>query len=118
MSSASLSSQGRDDAAGAPARSPAGLSRSLQRTLVRNTVTSWANNAVAVGTTLLLTPLVLRSLGAPAYGVWMLLIQLAGYTGLIDMGIQQAVAKRVAGSRATPHVQLDETLSAALLLQS
>jgi O-antigen/teichoic acid export membrane protein len=45
---------------------------------------------------LFLPPLLVRVLDKPTYGIWMLLLQVAGYVTLIDTGIQMAIARYVA----------------------
>jgi len=73
---------------------------STRATLARNTVASWASYGTAVAIALALTPLVIRSVGVAGYGVWILFTQLTGYTGLLDVGVQPAVARFVAEARA------------------
>jgi O-antigen/teichoic acid export membrane protein len=45
---------------------------------------------------LFLPPLLVRVLDKPTYGVWVLLLQMAAYITLFDLGIQMAVARFVA----------------------
>jgi O-antigen/teichoic acid export membrane protein len=45
---------------------------------------------------LFLPPLLVRVLDKPTYGVWVLLLQMAAYVTLFDLGIQMAVARFVA----------------------
>ena len=73
---------------------------STRATLARNTVASWLSYAAAIVIALALTPLVIRSVGPVGYGVWILLSQLTGYAGLLDVGVQPAVARFVADARA------------------
>jgi O-antigen/teichoic acid export membrane protein len=74
--------------------------RSTRATLARNTVASWLSYGTAVVIALALTPLVIHSIGAAGYGVWVLLTQLTGYAGLLDVGVQPAVARFVSEARA------------------
>jgi O-antigen/teichoic acid export membrane protein len=69
-------------------------------TLIRNTLANGLNYAVVVLSALILTPLVIKGFGTAVYGVWILINQLTGYAGLLDVGIQPAVSKRVAEARA------------------
>lgn len=86
--------------------------------LARNTLASWSQYAVAVASALLLTPLVIRGVGEAAYGVWILLTQLTGYAGLLDFGVQPAVAREIARAHATnDRERVKEILRAALWLQ-
>jgi len=61
---------------------------------------------LSMGVALFLTPMVLGALGAAGYGVWMLILQVTGYAGLLDLGLQPAVAKAVA--EAQGRVQYDK----------
>lgn len=91
----------------------------LARILARNTLASWANYAFATLITVILTPLVISSLGTPGYGAWILISQLTGYAGLLDLGVQPALAKHVAGFRAAGDKRsLREYLSTALAFYS
>jgi O-antigen/teichoic acid export membrane protein len=72
----------------------------LNGLLARNTAASWANYLFAGVASLLLTPLVVRALGAPRYGVWVLLLQLAAYGSMLELGLQAALTKQVARARA------------------
>jgi O-antigen/teichoic acid export membrane protein len=74
--------------------------RSTRATLARNTLASWLSYATAVVIALALTPLVIHSIGVAGYGVWILLTQLTGYAGLLDVGVQPAVARFVSEARA------------------
>jgi O-antigen/teichoic acid export membrane protein len=73
---------------------------STRATLARNTVAGWLSYFTAVVIGLALTPLVIAALGAPGYGVWILLVQLTGYAGLLDVGVQPAVSRFVSDARA------------------
>src|SRR5258707_828704 len=90
---------------------------STRATLARNTLASWLSYATAVVVALALTPLVIHSVGAAGYGVWILLTQLTGYAGLLDVGVQPAVARFVSEARAR-HDREDgqSIISTAILL--
>lgn len=74
----------------------AGGTRAL---VLGGTLAGWAQYAVALGITLVLTPFVLARIGAGAYGVWLLLNQALGYSGLLDLGIHPAVVRSIAEAR-------------------
>jgi len=63
------------------------------------TLAGWAQYAVAVAITLVLTPFVLERIGPGAYGVWLLLSQALGYSGLLDLGIHPALVRSIAEAR-------------------
>jgi O-antigen/teichoic acid export membrane protein len=51
---------------------------------------------VYVVVTFLLTPFVIRSLGNATYGLWVVVLSVIGYAGILEMGVQTAVVKFVA----------------------
>src|SRR5271163_1277756 len=64
---------------------------------------------------LLLTPMVLHGIGTAGYGAWLLIVQLTGYAGLLDLGMQPAVAKAVAEFQGTGDmVRLRRVVGSAL----
>ena len=92
--------------------------RDLRRVLVRNTLASWIHYGSAIATSLVLTPFIIGSITAPAYGVLVLLNQLTGYAGILDIGLQPALVKYTAEIRAVgDRDRLRILLSTALGLQ-
>jgi O-antigen/teichoic acid export membrane protein len=92
---------------------------SLRFTLARNTVSGWLGHAINVGSTLYLTPIIISGLGASGYGLWILVSQLTGYSGILDLGVRFTLTKYIA------HAQIDgdrdrirELLSTALAMGS
>jgi O-antigen/teichoic acid export membrane protein len=69
---------------------------------------------------LLLTPFLIRTLGAEAYGVWALVLSISvaqGILGFLDLGILSSVVKLVAQYRAQENIRaLNGIVSAALFL--
>jgi O-antigen/teichoic acid export membrane protein len=61
--------------------------------ILRNVVSNWAGFVVNVGVTLVLTPFVLRHLGAGRYGVWILTSSIIGYYGMLDIGFRAGVTQ-------------------------
>jgi O-antigen/teichoic acid export membrane protein len=55
--------------------------------LARNALSNWAVFAVSIVTTLILSPIVVRELGASQYGVWLFITAVTGYLGLIEAGV-------------------------------
>lgn len=68
---------------------------------MRNSIANGLNYGAVLLSALILTPLMIRGFGAAVYGVWILINQLTGYAGLLDLGVQPAVSKRVAEAHAT-----------------
>lgn len=50
-----------------------------------------------------LTPIVIRSLGNDAYGIWILSVSTVGYLGLLDLGLRSAVIRYVSKAEAKGH---------------
>ncbi len=66
------------------------------RQLALNVVSSYASFAVGIVFTLVLTRVLLRHLGASTYGLWIVLLALVSYLGLLDLGVSTAAVQRVA----------------------
>lgn len=64
--------------------------------LARNAIWNFAGAAVPLAAAILVTPLVVRGLGADRYGVLALVAAAIGYFGLFDLGLGRALAKLVA----------------------
>ncbi len=77
------------------------LMSSLRIQLARNTVLSMFSYLMSMTVALFLTPMVLGALGTAGYGAWMLILQVTGYAGLLDLGLQPAVAKAVAEAQGS-----------------
>ena len=69
--------------------------------LARNVLNSYASYFIGVAMSLVLTRALLRHLGASTYGLWVVLLALTGYLGLLDVGVGTAAVQRVARLRAT-----------------
>lgn len=78
----------------APARPPA--ANASARQLARNVLSSYGNFLLALVMSLLVTRVLLRHLGTGRYGLWIVLLGLVGYIGLLDVGVSTAAVQRVA----------------------
>jgi O-antigen/teichoic acid export membrane protein len=61
----------------------------------RNLTSGWVLLSAEVAVAFLLTPFIVRELGAAAYGIWSLMFSVIGYMGLIDIGIRGSVGRYV-----------------------
>lgn len=68
-------------------------------THLANVITAQVNMAVAAAGALLVTPVVLGSLGDSAYGGWLLLNAFIGYLRFVDLGSTAGTVKYGAGAR-------------------
>ena len=73
----------------------------LRLQMARNTVFSMFSYLLSMAVALFLTPMVLRAIGPSGYGAWLLVIQVTGYAGLLDLGLQPAIAKSVAEAQGS-----------------
>ncbi len=60
-----------------------------------NVTMNWVAMAAGMVVPFFLTPIVIRSLGSVAYGVWILAVSTVAYLGLLDMGMRSAVIRFV-----------------------
>jgi O-antigen/teichoic acid export membrane protein len=65
-------------------------------TMAKNAVANLFRYGAGWIIVLFLPPLLVRVLDKPTYGVWLLLLQLAAYVSVLDVGIQLAVSRYVA----------------------
>jgi O-antigen/teichoic acid export membrane protein len=65
-------------------------------TMARNAVANLFRMGSSWIVILFLPPLLVRVLDKPTYGVWVLLLQVAGYVTLLDVGVQSVIARFVA----------------------
>lgn len=66
------------------------------RQFLRNALSSYANLILGVVLSLVLTRVLLRDLGTSTYGLWIVLLSMVGYLGLLDAGVSTATVQRVA----------------------
>jgi O-antigen/teichoic acid export membrane protein len=63
---------------------------------VRNVLSNWGAFVFNAVVGFLMSPVLVHGLGDAAYGVWVLLVSMVGYLGLLDMGVRGAVTRFVA----------------------
>jgi O-antigen/teichoic acid export membrane protein len=67
---------------------------------------NWIAMAVGMVIPFFLTPIVVRTLGATAYGVWILAVSTVAYLNLLDLGLRNAVIRFV--SKADAQGKIDD----------
>lgn len=67
-----------------------------RRSSLRNILWNWVGVVADVGTGLVVTPLLIRTLGDETYGIWILIGAFTGYFGMLDLGLRGAVGRFVA----------------------
>ena len=65
-----------------------------------NVIMNWIAMAVGMAVPFFLTPIVVRKLGADAYGVWILAASTVSYLGILDLGLRSAVIRFVSKAKA------------------
>ena len=96
------------------------LSRNRSKAgIVRNIFASYVSNIVGYIAGFVATPLLLQHLGREQFGLWMLLVSVIVYVGLVELGISSAVSKRVAECAALDDkVRLKQVLGTAVVMYS
>lgn len=72
----------------------------IRRRVAQNTISNYATKIVALAIWFLLTPFILRYLGAAQYGIWVLGVSVVAYGALLDLGVSSAIVKFVSEHRA------------------
>lgn len=86
-----------------------------KRRLVRNTVLNAMSQFASLLAAFVFMPLLVRAFGLTNYGLYVLISAVAAYAALLDLGVGQALTRKVAESAATdePHLA-SESISTAL----
>lgn len=96
-----------------PAAAPASRPQRGPRAL-RNVFSNWGSYAFSLVITFFLSPYVVHKLGDSGYGVWVLIVSLTGYLGLLDLGVRGAVTRYVAKFHTqNKHQDASATVSSA-----
>ncbi len=75
--------------------------KALHKRLTVNSFSNMFRYLVYMCVTFFLTPFIIRNIGDSHYGLWLVVISVIGYAGLLEMGIQSAVIKLVAEFKAS-----------------
>lgn len=87
------------------------------RTIFRNIFSTWIAYAVMLFVGFVLAPFIVHHLGNTGYGIWVLIVSLTGYFGMLDLGLRQSVGRFVAryvGLNDPENV--NRTVSSAMLM--
>lgn len=68
--------------------------------LIRNIFSNWFNVAVGVVVGFLLSPFLVHRLGDAGYGLWVLVLSVTGYMGVLDTGLRVSIVKHTAEHNA------------------
>ena len=75
-------------------------STDIHRRITLNSLANLLRYTVYVVVTFIMTPYTIRKLGMDNYGLWVLVLAIVGYSGLLEMGVQTSVVKLVAQKNA------------------
>ncbi|WP_291982197.1 lipopolysaccharide biosynthesis protein [Luteitalea sp.] len=84
---------------------------------LKNVLSNWAGMAVGMATAFFMSPFLVHRLGDHQYGLWVLIISVTGYMGLLDVGLKVSVVKYVSQLSATRDFEgLNRVASTALAI--
>jgi O-antigen/teichoic acid export membrane protein len=90
---------------------------SVHRLLARNTIASFLRHFINLGILFYLTPFTIAAIGDLQYGLWAVVLTVAGYSGLLDMGITTATTKLAAEYRSKGELdELTELITSSISL--
>lgn len=69
----------------------------LRKRFTINLLATWSNHVLGMLLALILMPKVLGTLGDSLYGTWVFISAIAGYSGLLSLGLGQTISRYVAG---------------------
>jgi O-antigen/teichoic acid export membrane protein len=72
--------------------------------IVKNVIANWLGLAVNMAVAVFMAPFLVHQLGDALYGLWVLLLSVTGYMGLLDAGLRVSVVKHVARHHAIDDV--------------
>jgi O-antigen/teichoic acid export membrane protein len=85
--------------------------------MVRNVVANWLGMAVGMAVAFVMSPFLVHRLGDTMYGLWVLLLAMTGYMGLLDAGLKVSVVKYVSRFLAVKDADgLNRVVSTVLIL--
>lgn len=91
----------------------------MLRKVGKNVLSNWGGLGVSMAVAFFMSPFLVRTLGDAQYGVWVLVLSVTGYMGLLDAGLKVSVVRFVAAHSATGDAEsLGETISTALVIYS
>jgi O-antigen/teichoic acid export membrane protein len=83
----------------------------------RNVLSNWSGLGVTMAVAFFMSPFLVRTLGDAQYGIWVLILSVTGYMGLLDAGLKVSVVKFVASlAAAGDDKALGSVISTALAI--
>jgi O-antigen/teichoic acid export membrane protein len=88
------------------------------RAIAKNAASNYLTLALGAVLGFVVTPILLRSLGTTAFGVWSLVLGAVGYLSLLEAGLGPASTNRVAATESEGPEALSRVLSTSLTLST
>ena len=89
----------------------------MSKTIVRNVFANWAGMAIGLAIAFLMSPFLVHSLGDTMYGLWVMLLAVTGYMGLLEAGLKVSVVKYISRFNAQADTtSMSRVVSTVLLL--
>jgi O-antigen/teichoic acid export membrane protein len=89
------------------------------RVLIRNVCANWLGLAVNMAIAFVMSPFLVHSLGDTMYGLWVLLLAVTGYMGLLEAGLKVSVVKYVSRFNAVSDTaSINRVVSTVLVLHA
>jgi len=89
---------------------------SSNRNLLLNSISGFVLYFINVLTVFFITPVIVKSLGNFDYGIWELLVSIAGYMGIIDFGMGPALLQNVAVAKGKNDLILLQKLVSTIFI--
>ncbi len=89
---------------------------SFQDQIYRNIVSGWLAILLVVVANIVITPILLNSLGKEVYGIWFLIFNFLAYFYLTDFGITNAITRLYAKYKVDPNYDSAKLVSTAYVL--
>lgn len=87
------------------------------REIIRNVTSNWAGLFLGVVIAFFLSPFLVHRLGDVNYGLWVLILSVTGYMGLLDIGLRVSIVKYVSRLHAVSDSEgLNKTVSTGVAM--
>lgn len=88
---------------------------SIKKEFISSVMANWVETGFRYLIALILTPIIVHSLGNEKYGIWSLAISFTGYYGIIDFGIKSTIVKLFSEYAAKNDMDRCNTLMSTVL---
>jgi O-antigen/teichoic acid export membrane protein len=83
--------------------------------LITNAFSNWTSLSINAAVSFFLTPFIISHIGMVGFGIWSLTLSIAGYYGLLDLGVTTAITRYIALYESQKDFKSqNETISTAL----